>query len=173
MALTVALTSAGAYIRVPIGPVPVTLQTFFVLLSGAVLGPGPGAVAMMAYVFLGLAGLPIFSSGGGPQYVLSPTFGFLLSFPVASAVVGYGLKWFGSGRSRAAIAAALIAGTGVIYLIGVSYLAGYLNWVQRKDLGLGAVLMMGMVPFLPVDLIKVLMACWIIPPLKRSLDRGK
>jgi biotin transport system substrate-specific component len=173
MALTIALTSAGAYIRIPIGPVPVTLQTFFVLLSGAVLGPGAGAIAMAAYVFLGLAGLPIFSSGGGPQYILSPTFGFLLSFPAASAVVGYGLKWSRSRESRAVLAAFLLLGTAVIYLVGVSYLAGYLRWVQQKEVGLGAVIMMGMLPFLPGDLVKVVIASWIIPPIRRSLDQTR
>ena len=173
MALTIALTSAGAYIRIPIGPVPVTLQTFFVLLSGAVLGPGSGAIAMAMYVFLGLAGLPIFSSGGGPQYILSPTFGFLLSFPAASAIVGYGLKWSRARGSRVAIVAILLMGTGVIYLIGVSYLAGYLHWVQQKEVSLGAVIMMGMAPFLPGDLAKVAIASWIIPPLLRSLDQTR
>ncbi|TNF46628.1 biotin transporter BioY [bacterium] len=167
MALTIALTSAGAYLRIPIGPVPITLQTFFVLISGAVLGPGPGAMAMAAYIILGLVGLPIFSSGGGPQYIISPTFGFLLSFPVASAVVGYGLKWAEIKESRIRITAVLLLGTGTIYLIGVPYLAGYLRWIQQKEVGLGSVVMMGMVPFLPGDLAKVVIGSWVISPLRR------
>jgi len=171
MALTIALTSAGAYIRIPIGPVPITLQTFFVLISGAVLGPGPGAMAMVAYVILGLAGLPVFSSGGGPQYIFSPTFGFLLSFPVASAIVGYGLKWAEIKESRIRLAAVLLLGTGIIYLVGVPYLAGYLRWVQQKEVGLGPVVMMGMVPFLPGDLAKVAIGSWVIPPLRSILNQ--
>ncbi len=171
MSLTIALTSAGAYIRIPIGPVPITLQTFFVLISGAVLGPGPGAMAMATYIVLGLAGLPIFSSGGGPQYIFAPTFGFLLSFPVASAIVGYGLKWAERKEGRIRLVTVLFLGTGSIYLVGVPYLAGYLRWIQQKEVGLGSVFVMGMVPFLPGDLAKIAIASWVIPPLRRILEQ--
>ena len=86
VSLTVALTAAGAWVRIPLGPVPVSLQTLFVLLSGAVLGSGLGAMSMCVYLALGLIGLPVFTAGGGPGYVLSPTFGFLLSFPLSSSL---------------------------------------------------------------------------------------
>ncbi|GBE14829.1 biotin transporter BioY [bacterium BMS3Abin14] len=167
VALTVALTSAGAYLRIPIGPVPITLQTFFVLLSGAVLGPWLGATAMCAYIILGLAGLPVFTSGGGPQYLLSPTFGFLLSFPVASAVVGLVLRGAGPEATRRRIAVAMFCGTFLVYLVGIPWLGLNLSWIQHKELGAGAVMMMGMVPFLPGDLLKILLAVWVFPPVLR------
>ncbi|UCG39299.1 MAG: biotin transporter BioY [bacterium] len=173
VSLTVALTTAGAFLRIPAGPVPISLQTLFVLISGAILGPWLGALAMVAYILLGLIGLPVFTGGGGPGYVLSPTFGFLLSFPLAAMTVGL-LARAGSspaGGSRSRDVAALVAGTAVIYLVGVPWLGLNLKIVQGKDLGLRALLMIGMIPFLPGDALKVLLASLLLRPLRRAVSR--
>ena len=77
-ALFAALTAVGAFIRIPFGVISFTLQTFFVVLSGALLGKKYGTMAQALYVILGLIGIPIFTKGGGPQYVLEPSFGYLL-----------------------------------------------------------------------------------------------
>ncbi|MDF1536723.1 MAG: biotin transporter BioY [bacterium] len=168
VALTVALTTAGAYLRLPIGLVPISLQTLFVLLSGAILGPWVGAAAMASYIVLGLSGLPLFTGGGGPQYILSPTFGFLLSFPLASMVVGLIIPPDGRyGTFRRLVA--LVSGTLVIYLVGVPWLGLNLHIVQEKNLGAGTLMMMGMVPFLPGDLLKVVFATLLIEPVRRAL----
>lgn len=173
VALTVALTTAGAYLRIPVGPVPISLQTLFVLLSGALLGPWVGAGAMISYIVLGLVGLPLFTGGGGPQYVLSPTFGFLLSFPLSAMAVGLLLKSPRTGGKRSAVRNlfALVVGTGVIYLVGVPWLGLNLLLVQGKSVGPGALLMMGMVPFLPGDALKILLALWLIDPVERALGQ--
>ena len=174
ISLTVALTTAGAYLRVPVGPVPISLQTLFVLLAGALLGPWLGAAAMASYVLLGLIGLPIFTGGGGPQYILSPTFGFLLSFPVSALVVGAflrptsGKQTPGMGRKILA----MILGTAVIYLVGVPWLGLNLLLIQGKSVGIKALLMMGMVPFLPGDAVKAVLAAWLVGPAERALGRG-
>ncbi len=84
------MTAVGAQIQIPHQPVPYTLQTFFVLLSGALLGKRNGALSQILYVALGAAGMPLFSSWGfGLARVLGPTGGYLLAFPVAAFVVGY------------------------------------------------------------------------------------
>ena len=169
ISLTVAMTTAGAYLRIPIGPVPISLQTLFVLLSGAVLGPWVGAIAMVSYIVLGLIGFPVFTGGGGPQYILSPTFGFLLSFPAASMVVGLLIPPGGDhGKFRRIFA--FTAGSMVIYLVGVPWLGLNLSLVQDKSLGIGALMMMGMVPFLPGDLLKIIFAGWLIGPIRRNLS---
>jgi biotin transport system substrate-specific component len=173
ISLTVALTTAGAYLRIPVGPVPITLQTLFVVLSGALLGPWLGALAMVSYVLLGLIGLPLFAGGGGPQYILSPTFGFLLSFPVSAMVVGLLLK---SPQSMENLSAgrklfALTLGTGVIFLIGVPWLGLNLFLIQGKQIGIQALLMMGMIPFLPGAAFKIFMASWILVPAQRALNQ--
>lgn len=87
--LFAALTAAGAQIEIPNSPVPFTLQTFFVLLAGAVLGPRVGALSMLAYLAAGALGMPVFSSFGfGLARLLGPTGGYLLAFPVAAFTVG-------------------------------------------------------------------------------------
>ena len=171
ISLTVALTTAGAYLRVPVGPVPISLQTLFVLLAGALLGPWLGAAAMACYIILGLIGLPLFTGGGGPQYILSPTFGFLLSFPVSAMVVGLILNppHNGGSRSTGRKLLAITVGTGIVYLVGVPWLGLNLLLVQGKKLGFQALLMMGMVPFLPGDILKIFLASWLIGPVERTL----
>jgi len=78
--LSVALIAAGAFIKIPLFGVPFSLQTLFVMLSALLLGPGRSAAAAAAYMLIGLAGIPIFTGGGGPAYVLQPTFGYILGF---------------------------------------------------------------------------------------------
>jgi biotin transport system substrate-specific component len=85
-----AVTGIGAQIEIPHSPVPFTLQTFFVLLSGALLGPWLGACSMFVYLSAGVAGLPVFSSlGFGLAPIIGPTGGYLLAFPAAAFTVGY------------------------------------------------------------------------------------
>lgn len=87
------LTGIGAQIEIPHQPVPYTLQTFFVLLAGAVLGRRNGAISMAMYLMAGIMGAPIFSNFGfGIAKIIGPTGGYLLSFPIAAFVVGYLLR---------------------------------------------------------------------------------
>ncbi len=169
IALAAAMTSAGAHLRLPVGPVPITLQTFFVLLSGAVLGPRAAAAAMALYVAAGLVGLPVFTAPGGPHYILSPTFGFILSFIPAAVVSGWVFGRF-TRPSRGAALAAMAAGTVVVYAVGLPWLAANLRFVQHKEVGTGALLAMGMLPFLPGDLVKIAMGAWIAPILTKALS---
>lgn len=84
-----AATAVGAYVEVPHHPVPFTLQTLFVLLAGAFLGPRNGAISMVTYLVVGALGAPVFSSGGfGVAKLIGPTGGYLLAFPAAAAIVG-------------------------------------------------------------------------------------
>lgn len=85
-----ALTALGAQIEIPNHPVPFTLQTFFVLLSGAFLGPRNGFIAQALYLCIGALGMPVFSGGAfGLARILGFTGGYLLSFPIAAALTGY------------------------------------------------------------------------------------
>jgi biotin transport system substrate-specific component len=84
-----ALTGIGAQIVIPHSPVPFTLQTFFVLLSGALLGSSKGTISQVLYLVLGLAGFPLFTSGGfGLERIIGPTGGYLIAFPIAALIVG-------------------------------------------------------------------------------------
>ena len=84
------LIAIGAQIEIPNQPVPFTMQTFFVLLAGALLGKRGGSISVGIYLTLGVIGLPVFSGGAfGLAKILGPTGGYLLSFPIAAFVVGY------------------------------------------------------------------------------------
>jgi len=128
---------------------------------------------MVSYILLGLIGLPLFTGGGGPQYLLSPTFGFLLSFPVSAMIVGRLIKpgpaGVSHGMGRKLLAMTL--GTAVIYLVGVPWLGLNLFLVQGKTVGTRALLMMGMVPFLAGDAVKIFLAAWLVGPVGRALDQ--
>ena len=87
-ALFVTLITAGAFIRVPLPNCPFTLQILFTTLAGIILGSRLGAISVGIYIILGLIGVPVFTSGGGPGYVLQPTFGYLIGFMVGAYVVG-------------------------------------------------------------------------------------
>ena len=143
-----ALTAVGAHAAVPLGftPVPMTLQTLFVLLAGVLLGPVAGAASQLLYLGLGLAGVPVFSLGGaGLPWLLGPTGGYLLAFPAAAALAG----WIaGRERHRMRTAVALVVATAVIFTSG----AGWLSVVT--ELGVREVFATGVQPFLPGALIK-------------------
>ena len=83
-----ALITAGAYIRIPVPICPFTLQFLFTTLAGIILGKNKGAAATALYVILGLAGLPVFTGGGGIGYVLQPSFGYILGFIAGAFVTG-------------------------------------------------------------------------------------
>jgi hypothetical protein len=87
-ALFTALIAAGTWIRIPLPPVPVTMQTFFVILAGLLLGWRGGLLSAGLYMALGLAGVPIFTGGGGIQSVLTPTFGYIVGFLPGAALAG-------------------------------------------------------------------------------------
>ena len=86
--LFIALVAVGALIRIPVGSDVYTLQFMFTLLAGLLLGARLGALAVGTYVVMGLVGIPVFASGGGPSYVLQPTFGYLVGFTIQAWVCG-------------------------------------------------------------------------------------
>lgn len=118
-AIFVVLMIVSAFIRIPFPLVPLTFQTVVAVLAGLLLGPLYGTAAVGVYIFMGLLGLPVFTSGGGFAYVLQPTFGYILGFAVAAFVAGL-LGGRGNVTLLRALSAA-IAGFLVNYLIGVPY----------------------------------------------------
>lgn len=158
-----ALTVAGALIRLPIAPVPITLQTFFVILSGILLGSKAGALSQIIYIILGLIGLPVFSGGGGLGYIFKPTFGYILGFIGAAAVAGYVMKNKTFNTLQVLIAS--ILGMLAIYLIGVPYLAAYLYFIMQKPDAVGIAVKTGMLLFIPGDIVKCIVLALIVPKL--------
>lgn len=156
VATFVLLTSLGAFVsvRLPFTPVPMTLQVFFVLLSGAVLGPGPGTLSQVIYLSLGSAGLPIFSgASGGLTHLFGPTGGYIVGFCGASLVVG---MLVGRRRSNLFICfAIMVLGVWIIHTFGVIWLSFVLNSSISKAIRMGSY------PFILVDLAKAIIAAWV------------
>ncbi|BAS28854.1 biotin synthase [Limnochorda pilosa] len=154
-ALFAALTAALAHVSLPLpfSPVPLTGQTFGLMLSGLLLGARWGALAQGAYLLMGASGLPVFAGGAAGLGVLAgPTGGYLLGHVVGAFVVGWVAQRLpGAGRIRA-VAAALAGGVGVVYALGVLQLA------LVTGMGWKAALLAGALPFLPGDVLKALVA---------------
>lgn len=124
-----ALTAVGAFIKIPLPVVPFTLQILFVYLAGALLGSRLGALSQCLYVGIGLAGLPVFSSGGGLSYIFQPTFGYLIGFIAASFGIGLIIEKFEQPKLIHFLFANF-AGLLIVYLFGVGYLYLSLNtWI--------------------------------------------
>ena len=152
------ITAAAAQVSIPLPftPVPITGQTFAVLLTGALLGSRLGALSLLLYLAEGAAGLPVFALGrSGLATLLGPTGGYLLAFPVAAFVVGW-LAERGWDRRVFTTALAMLLGNLVIYAGGVPWLARFVG-------GLPEAVALGMVPFLPGDAIKLVLAALLLP----------
>lgn len=144
-----ALTAVGAFIKIPLPHIPITLQMPFVCLAGLLLGPWHGATSQIVYLVTGLIGFPVFAKGGGPQYVLEPSFGYLLGFVPAAFVAGLITRksqtW---GRCALGVLTALL----VDYAVGLPYLAAVMALALEAPMELGTVLKIGLLP-LPKDLV--------------------
>lgn len=171
IAIFAALTASGSFIRIPIPPVPITLQSFFVIMAGLVLGPRGGALSQVIYLLVGLLGLPVFSGGGGLSYVLRPSFGYLIGFILAPLVVGSFMK--NSGYKPVNIFVASILGMLVIYLAGVPYLAIYMRYILDKPEAIILAIKTGLVIFLPGDILKCIILALIVPKMNLPHIRGE
>lgn len=148
------LTALGAQIEIPHQPVPYTLQTFFVLLSGALLGRKNGAISQCLYVALGVAGLPVFSSWGfGLARIAGPTGGYLLAFPVAAFAVGYLVQ---GQRNFFRLLVSMFIGLCIIFSLGTLQL----NFVYFHDWALS--LSNGFLIFSWWDIVKLVAAAAIV-----------
>ena len=167
LAIFTALSAIGAFIRIPLPFVAITVQTIFVFMSGILIGKKLGALSQLIYVTLGLIGIPIFTEGGGPGYILKPSFGYLLGFIAAAYVIGLIIE--NKEINYLNIFIASLSGLFVTYLIGVPYLHIILNNVVNVDMSLWNSLTAGMIVFLPGDIIKILIITIITPQIYRAL----
>jgi biotin transport system substrate-specific component len=147
--------SAQALIPLTFTPVPVTLQTLAVLLIGALYGSRRGALTVATYIACGAFGLPVFAAGGfGLARLAGPTGGYLLGFIVAAFLVGW-LAERGFGRKPLSAGLMMTAGTAAIFAFGLPWLAVFV--------GVGNVLAMGLFPFIPGAIAKILVALALLP----------
>ncbi|MEE8638316.1 MAG: biotin transporter BioY, partial [Candidatus Margulisiibacteriota bacterium] len=160
----IALTVAGAYIRIPLpfSPVPITLQTFIVLLAGALLGRKLGSLSQAGYLLIGIFGLPVFSGGlYGFARLFGPTGGYLMGFVLAVYVIG---KLLGRDdeASFAKIVAAMLVGLAILFTLGTIQLALVMHISMQKAVALGVL------PFIPGDIIKLFAAAAIYQRVQKQ-----
>ena len=149
--LMAALTAAGAYLAIPIGPVPIVLQNLFIFLSGLLLGRRWGVVSVTVYILVGACGLPIFSIGrGGIGHILGPTGGYLIGYIPAVYLIGIISEKTGQRSVYDVIA--MICGSIIIYVFGITWLKILTGMTFSKTLAVG------MYPFLLGDAIKIAVA---------------
>jgi biotin transport system substrate-specific component len=161
------LTAVCAQISIPIpgDPVPITGQTFAVLLTGAALGARRGALGQLLYVGLGVMGLPFYADGeSGPSVLFGATGGYLLGFILAAWVVGR-LAEARLDRSPLKALPLFTIGSLLIFAIGVPWLA------VSADLSVLRAVELGFVPFVPGGIVKALVAAGLLPVAWRLVDR--
>jgi biotin transport system substrate-specific component len=156
-----ALLAATAWVRVPMWPVPMTMQTFAVLLIGASCGPRLGAATVAAYLTEAALGVPVLA-GGKPLVLGGPTFGYLVGFLLAAAALGWMAQRGWTRRGWPTLLGALLLGEALIYLPGLAWLRA--AWLQDVRATLGA----GLFPFLLGDGLKLLLAAASLRLLHRA-----
>lgn len=162
-ALFVALTAVGAWINIPIGPVPITLQVMMVILSGLILGSRLGFLSQLLYVLAGAIGFPVFSGfSGGMAHIFGPPGGYIVAFPIAAFVSGYVAERAEFGWGGCIIGSLL--GLFVIYLLGWLWLGFYLGGA------FSTAFKVGVLPFIGIDMVKVLLAVGITKRVRAHWD---
>lgn len=163
--LLAALLAASAWIVLPIGAVPITLQVFVVLLAGLVLSPGAAAAAVGVYVFMGAIGLPVFSGGmGGLGVLLGPTGGYLVGFCFAAPVVASLRVRF----ARVGVARALADGIAMALGVAIIYAFGWLQLGVVTGMGWGSAFVAGVAPFVLLDAAKGAVAVGVASALRAA-----
>lgn len=155
----------SAKINVPFYPVPMTMQTFMVLVIGMAFGWRLGAATVLLYLVQGSLGLPVFAGtpekGIGLAYMAGPTGGYLAGFVVSAAVVGW-LGERGWDRNVLTTLAAMVLGTAIIFVFGVAWLGAVIGWDKP-------VLQFGLYPFLPGAAFKIALAAAVLPLAWRAV----
>ena len=174
----VALMAIGANIAtiapfLHVGGVPITLQTFFAILAGAILGSRLGSIAMIVYMLVGIVGVPVFADFiGGPSIIFRPTFGFIISYIFTAFIIG---KIVEKKKSMAAFIIAALIGMAVNYLFGTNWMYyAYKFWAAAPDGFTYKMAWLWMVAPLPKDIVLAVLAGIMAHRLERTvLSKGQ
>lgn len=179
--LFAALVAVGAFIKIsiPLEPFPMhfTLQLFFALLAGFLLGPRLGSLSVSVYLILGLIGVPIFAAGGGLSYLIRPTFGFLLGFAFAAGITGLFTRWLSKKHTRRRFKVLILASTaGMLsyYISGMIYFYVISNFVVNMPVTWPVVFvncfLITLLPDFILCILSSLLALQLLPQLRRSIQ---
>lgn len=165
-----ALIAIGAFIKIPIPMMPITLQAMFVILAGLLLGSKLGAISVGIYTIIGLAGVPVFTKGGGIGYIFQPTFGYIIGFLVGAYVIGLIVEKSKIISIKNLLIASFL-GLAIIYTIGMIYYYCISNFYLKSDFGIKALFLYCFALTIPGDIITSVGGAFIakrlIPILKK------
>ena len=174
ISLFAAITVVLSFFTIPIGVVPISLQTFGVYLAGGILGKKNALFSILIYVLLGVIGLPVFSGSikSGPAAIIGPSGGFIIGFIIAAFVIGYIVDLGYNKHSNKSskyffISFGMIIGTLIIYILGVAQLIHYLKIDFLKAISLGVT------PFLIGDGLKIVIAVIVSNIIRIQLKKEK
>jgi len=156
------LLAVSSKVQVPFWPVPMTMQTFVVLIIAMMYGWKLSLLTLIAYLIEGAVGLPVFAKGGGLLYLIGPTAGYLYGMVIAAAVIGY-FADLGYGKSIIKCIIPLGIGTIIIFVCGIGYLSSIIGF----DKAIAA----GLLPFIPSELFKIALAAFIIPTIWKYTNK--
>ena len=156
------LLTVSSKIQVPFWPVPMTMQTFVVLIIAMAYGWKLSLLTLLAYLLEGAIGLPVFAKGGGLPYLIGPTAGYLYGMAIAAAVIGY-FADLGFGKSIIKCIIPLLIGTVIIFICGIGYLSSIIGFEKAIAAGL--------LPFIPSELFKIALAVLIIPTIWKYTNK--
>ena len=169
--LFAALLAVSSQISIPLGPVPHTLQIFFVLLSGLLLGKRWGFAGVGVWIALGVFGLPVFAQGkAGIAVLAGPTGGFLIGFAMCAFLVG----WFTDSRNNGywRTLGIMLAGLSLVYILGLAGFMLSFEYFLKKPMTVEKAMAVAVVPFLPFDVVKAIMAAYLGNKVKQALERA-
>ncbi|MCB1430811.1 MAG: biotin transporter BioY [Nitratireductor sp.] len=166
------LITLAAKTQVPFWPVPMTLQTLAILVIAASFGLRLGVATVMLYLAQGLAGLPVFAgAAAGPAYFAGPTAGFLAGFVVAAAIIGFAADK-GLSRNPFKLFATMLVADLVLLAMGFAWLAfAFVSAKTGTTIGASAAFQAGIVPFLPGELVKLVLASCLLSALWQTVER--
>ena len=154
------LLAVSAKVQVPFWPVPMTMQTFVVFLIGMTYGWKLSLFTLLAYIFEGSLGLPVFATGSGLTYLIGPTAGYIYGMFLAVILIGF-LSEKGFSDTYLMCSVSLLAGSFIIFFVGVGYLGSIIGYDKALNFGL--------LPFIPSEIFKIALAVAIIPSLAKYI----
>lgn len=164
MAVFAAIICIAAPFSVQIGPIPITLATFAIYLAGAILGGKRGMIAVIVYIMLGAAGLPVFSNfNGGFAALLGPTGGYIIGYVPLVLLTGIFAEM--NSKKHWTMVIGMLLGTAALYTFGTAW------FMIMTGSNLGRALALCALPFIPGDLLKIVCVTAIALPLKEKLSR--
>ena len=168
-ALFIAFITVGAFIKIPVGPVPITLQFIFVLLAGHILKWQSVGIALIIYTVLGVLGIPVFSGGGGLSYVLTPSFGYIVGFVFAAIIVS--LISHNCKQTFLRFLVANFMGLFIVYICGLGYYILLNLFYFNRVVDFSLLLITGFVIFIPTDVLFCVLTALISKRIKPILSR--